>query len=114
MNEHRKDELRTEAAHVILALMSSADLDVIGPKYWWDRAASAVHAAANAASSWPQFTSRAARKLQIENFTERSGERLAQARAMIGEDLATFLQLCREETPWLITEARMIRKETGR
>jgi uncharacterized NAD-dependent epimerase/dehydratase family protein len=101
------DRLRGLAAETIIAAMRS--VDGISKRQWWDRATSALTAAANAAGSWPQFVSRLARKLGIETFRASSGEELYDIREMVGDELPRFLRLCREEAPWIIVEARAMR-----
>ena len=111
MTPEREDELRGVAADVVLAVMRSVPHGTIGARLWWERATSALQAAANAATGWPLFASRLARKLGIATYVRESAEALCAAESAVGDDLRPFLRLCREEAPWIIVEARVRRDE---
>ncbi len=105
------DTLRSMAAEVVLAVMRDASTQKIDPRKWWERATTALRAAANAAGSWSQFASRLARHLQIDTYSAEGGAKLGHVAEYLGNpaDLRRFFRLCREEAEWIIVEARALR-----
>lgn len=71
------DGLQAMAERFVDALLSSADVDVIGAVHWWDRAKTALQTGAASSTSWAQCVSTAARKLQIETLSAESSAAVA-------------------------------------
>ena len=51
------------------------------------------------------------RRRLVETYSGPSGDRLRVVEQVVGADLSLFLRLCREETEWIVVEARAMRAE---
>lgn len=71
------DDLHQMAERFVDTLLDSASVDVIGATHWWERARTALLAAASSATSWPQCVAVACRKLQIDTLTAGSSTVIA-------------------------------------
>lgn len=101
------------AVQTLDAALSSASVDTIGVASWWERATSALIAAAGAGSSWPRVCSTMARKLQIECFAERDARTLAALGERLADPgtLARWCYLAGRDAPYLVAMCRIVRSD---
>lgn len=101
-------ELTDLSIRFVLAMMKSADVEVISPKRWWERAKTALETAASQAESWQQMVSKAGAKLQIISPLAET----AKAISSIGNHLSTsenferFRHLCQRDALYIVAMAR--------
>lgn len=107
------EELTDLAVDLILAVLHSADPDVIGPINWWIRAKSALETAASAAHSYQHMVSRCAEKLQIQTPQIVSSKAIFSiGKNFVDEKIfERFRYLCERDTIYIIAIARMKREE---
>lgn len=72
------------------ALLSSADVEVIGRTAWWDRARTAIETAAASATRFSEAVATAAKKLQITGALDARTSAEIAALAAVLDDPATF------------------------
>lgn len=101
--------------HIVATLdaaLSSASVDVIGVAHWWDRATSALQAAAGAGDSWPRVCSTLARKLQIDVYQDRDARTLAQLGGRLDPaDLGRWCYLAQRDAVYLVAMCRIQRDD---
>lgn len=109
-----ESDLTTLGMHLVLALMRSADPDVIDPRDWWKRAKTALETAAAEASEWPALVSAMGRELQIVDLHPDSISSISSIGRQVGEDFRRFRASLRRDALYLVAMARMHREEEKR
>ena len=71
------DALADLAVDFLDAMLSSADVSVIGVTHWWDRAKSALETGCAVGDGIRAVTARVAKKLQIETLSRDTSEQIA-------------------------------------
>jgi hypothetical protein len=90
--------------------MRSASTDRIRPKDWWNRAHSALYAAAAMADSFGSMVSIMGRKLQIDAYTARSATGIRELDAEL-EDFESFRRVCESDALYIVADAQVMRAE---
>lgn len=106
-------ELVDVAVTALSAALDSADVDVIGVSHRWDRATSALRAAASAGSTWARVVSTLAKKLQIDTYRESSARTLTSLAARLDHPdvLGRWCYLAAADTPYIVALTRIQRDE---
>ena len=107
------DGLEDFAIRFVLAMLRSADPEIIGPRNWWERARTALETSAACAESWSQMVSRCGVKLQVRQTTAgTSSEIKALGEAL--DDPAVFERfryLSQRDALYIVAMARARRDE---
>lgn len=101
------------AAEFLLAMLASADTDVIQPKQWWERGRTALETAAAQASTFGQMVSACGKKLQLETLTAASADRVAAVQSELGTDerFAEWQRICERDALYIAAVARIRRQQ---
>lgn len=81
-----EQDLTVLAEDFLDALLSAADLKVIGKNNWWDRAKSALETAAASSATWPACVARACKKLQISTPDTRLSAEVDKLAKILGDE----------------------------
>ncbi len=107
------DVLSDIGTDTVLAMMRSADPEVIRPVDWWVRAKSALTVAAAVAETWSQFISKMGDKLQIVVTNKATADKIN----IIGMQLVEFNSferfrfLCQRDALYIVAMAQAKRTE---
>jgi hypothetical protein len=99
------------AIEMVLAMMSSADLDTIGAMNWWPRARAALAAGVAAGSTMAGMVSVMGDKLQIQVLSNRSAERIRAVELKI-QDFEQFQSLVDAQGLYIVARAQLAAAET--
>lgn len=111
------DQLYAWAEQFLDALLTSADVDVIGAIRWWDRAKAALETAAQSSTTWPQCVAKAAKKLQVDVLGEHASTIVADLGRHLGAPatFAAWRQVAARDAVYitaLVRETRTARRTT--
>lgn len=96
------------------AILSCADVEIIGKTRWWDRARTALETGAATGTTYSEIVAKTCAKLQI---TWALGEQSSQTITRIGEALAdparlaAWRELCQRDAVYLVALTRVKRAE---
>lgn len=108
-------ELIDLSIRFVLAMLRSADTDVIGPKRWWERAKTSLETSASQAESWPQMVSKAGAKLQILAPLAVTAKEISSIGSKLSDEITfeRFRHLCQRDALYIVAMARA-NKEAAR
>jgi len=109
-----EDRWTNIGVELVLTLMASASTDKIRPIDWWTRARTALETACESADSFPGLMSRAADKLQIEVFREKSANWISSVRPLLQDaaDFVPFRDFCSRNAVYIVAIAQAQRAAT--
>ena len=107
------EDLLDLATRTVLAVLKSADPEVIGRMNWWDRAKTALETAANSAESWSHMVSRMGGKLQITSPLAATAKEISSIGRHLKDEqiFERFRSLCQRDALYIVAIARMQREE---
>lgn len=100
------------AVDLLDAVLSCADVDLIGKSHWWDRARTALETAATG-TDYPEIVAKICQKLQI---TQALSEQSSATVAAIGEHLTddrlpAWRERCQRDAVYLVALTRIKRTD---
>jgi hypothetical protein len=107
------EELTDLAQDLILALLKSADTEVIKPKVWWERAKTALETGANAAHSFQHMVSRCGNKLQLLAPLAVTSKTISSISSKLNDEILfeRFRYICQRDAIYIIAMARVKRED---